>query len=69
MSAEIPILTESDLQLHAIAWSPEPGQRIAVINNSIVREGEVVEGFDIVSIATDGIVVEKDREQWRLMLR
>jgi hypothetical protein len=69
VSSSIPLLDASDLKLHAIAWSPEPDQRIAVINNSITREGDTIDGFNIVRIAQEEIVISKDRERWRLMLR
>ncbi len=69
VSSAIPIMRVSELKLHAIAWSKDPAKRMAVINNSITREGETVDGFSVVRIAQDEIVVRKDREQWRLMLR
>ena len=69
ISPTIPLLRAADLKLHAIAWSPEPSQRMAVINNSVTREGDTIEGFAVLLITEDEILVRKDREKWRLMLR
>ncbi|MEE9495097.1 MAG: general secretion pathway protein GspB [Desulfobacterales bacterium] len=59
-------LDDSKLKLQAIAWSDDPAQRIAVINNHVVREGESVEGFSVTQIRQDDIIVNDGTESWRL---
>lgn len=59
-------LQNKDLKLQAIAWAPEPAKRIAVINGSIVREGETIEGFTLMRIRKDDIVLNDGRKTWQL---
>jgi hypothetical protein len=59
-------LDDSKLKLQAIAWSDDAAQRIAVINNHVVREGESVEGFSVNQIRQDDIIVNDGTESWRL---
>jgi len=69
-TAAIPLIKEAGgLKLHAIAWSPEPDKRMAVVNELIVREGASFDEFSVVRIDPNEIVIQKDREQWRLILR
>ena len=65
----IPVLAADRLHLHAVAWSPSPVQRMAVINERIVREGESTEGFLLVHIGADYIIVREDGVSWRLQIR
>ena len=51
------------MKIQAIAWSPNSDERMAVINSRIVREGGSVEGFSVVAIRQDDVIV---REQGRL---
>jgi hypothetical protein len=62
-------LDESKLKLQAIAWSKNAAQRIAVINDHIVREGESVEGFFVTQIRQDDIIVNDGTESWRVEFR
>lgn len=59
-------LEGSKLKLMAIAWYPEPARRIAVINGSIIKEGESVEGFRITQIRKDDVVVSDGSRSWRV---
>ena len=59
-------LDDEKLKLQAIAWSKEPGQRIAVINGHVVREGESVEGFSINQIRREDVIVNDGTESWQL---
>ena len=69
--AAIPVKTEDDsgLKLQAIAWSENPKDRMAVINNSIVREGGSVGGAAITHIGEDMVVFKKEREEWKQLFR
>ncbi|WP_054030770.1 general secretion pathway protein GspB [Desulfatitalea tepidiphila] len=57
-------MTDGRLEVQAIAWAEEPSERMAVINNHIVREGGSVEGFFIVRIGKDTVIL---RENGRLL--
>ena len=61
-----PRLDNAKLKLQAIAWSKVAVQRIAVINNRIVREGESVEGFSINQIRQEDVVVSDGSQSWQL---
>jgi protein TonB len=64
--ADLPVLT-TDLKLQAISWASAPGGRLAVINGNIMREGASLEGYTIVQIDRDEVVVRKGSEQWKLV--
>lgn len=65
-TADLPVLT-TDLKLQAISWASAPGDRLAVINGNIMREGASLEGYTIVQIDRDEVVVRKGSEQWKLV--
>lgn len=65
-TADLPVLT-TDLKLQAISWAAAPGDRLAVINGNIMREGTSLEGYSIVQIDRDEVVVRKGSEQWKLV--
>lgn len=65
-ATDLPVLT-TDLKLQAISWAPLPGHRLAVINGNILREGAGLEGYVIVGIFRDEVVVRKGSEQWKLV--
>jgi hypothetical protein len=62
----LPVL-QTGLELQAVSWSPDPANRIAVINGSIIREGGSIEGYSVVRIAEDEVQVRKGLSQWRLV--
>lgn len=63
-----PELTDGRLKVHAIAWSPKAEERMAVLNNRVVYEGDSVEDFTIVVIRLDDVVVrEKEKGLWRVV--
>jgi hypothetical protein len=59
-------LDDSKLKLQAIAWSKDAAQRLAVINDHIVREGESVEGFLVNQIRQEDVVVNDGSASWQL---
>ncbi|MFC1811475.1 general secretion pathway protein GspB [Thermodesulfobacteriota bacterium] len=69
--AELPVkqVSETGLELQAIAWSGDTGSRIAVINGRIVREGGSVEDVSIVRINQDDVVFKKGGETWQQVFR
>ncbi|MGD9007731.1 MAG: general secretion pathway protein GspB [Desulfobacteraceae bacterium] len=60
-------LTDNRLKIQAIAWSPVPDERMAVINSSIVREGGSVEGFTVVAIRSDDVIVREKGQLYRVI--
>ena len=64
--AGLPRLSDSKLKLQAIAWAHEAPQRLAVINNRIVREGDSVDGYSIIQIRSEDVVVNDGTQSWRL---
>ncbi len=54
------------LSLHAISWSSNPINRIAVINSMVVKEGRRVEGGLVKRIEKDHVIIEKDGEDLML---
>lgn len=61
-----PRLDNAKLKLQAIAWSNVAAERIAVINDRIVREGESVEGYSINQIRQEDVVVNDGARLWQL---
>ena len=55
--------------LQAIAWSSDPQKRIAVINGSVVREGDVMFGNRIRRIDENAVFFENKTETWNLVFR
>jgi cytoskeletal protein RodZ len=53
-------MTDGRLKVQAIAWAEEASERMAVINNHIVREGGSVEGFFIVRIGKDTVILREN---------
>jgi hypothetical protein len=69
VEVEIPKLYDRDMKLQAVTWSRAPQKRIAVINNRILREGDMVSGYFINSINQDDVTISRDGEKWRLLFR
>ena len=67
--AVIPLLNDPDMKLQAITWSKDPQKRIAVINNSILRQGEVVSGYRIDAINQDDVVLNDRGKKWKIIFR
>jgi len=53
-------MTDGRVKVQAIAWAEEASERMAVINNHIVREGGSVEGFFIVRIGKDTVILREN---------
>lgn len=66
---ELPVLKDSGVKLQAITWSKDPQKRIAVINNSILRQGETVSGYRIEIINQDDVVLNDRGQKWKLLFR
>jgi hypothetical protein len=66
---EIPALSDPEIKLQAITWSKNPLKRIVVINNRILRQGEMVLGYRIDSINQDDVVLNDAGNRWKLIFR
>lgn len=55
----LPVLDTPELVMQAVAWSENPAQRVAVIGNRVAREGDFVNGYVVVRINQDDVVVRK----------
>jgi len=55
----------SGIKLQAIAWSSDPKQRIAVVNDRILKEGSSIEGTLIIRIDKNDVSFQKGGEQWK----
>jgi hypothetical protein len=66
---EIPKLNDPDMKLQAVTWSRVPQKRIAVINNRILREGDMVSGYLIISINQDDVVISRGGKKWKFFFR
>ncbi len=54
------------LQLQAISWSDLPKARITIINGRILHEGQSVEGYTVIQIRPDNVVLDKAETYWKL---
>ncbi len=63
----LPVLSSPDLDLQAVAWSAAPAQRVAVIGNRVVKEGDFVLGYMVLRINQDDIVVRKQGVSSRIL--
>ena len=59
-------IADSKLKLQALAWSDDAVRRMAVINGRIVHEGESVEGYQVVEIRVEDVIVNAAGKSWRL---
>jgi hypothetical protein len=57
-------LTDGSLSIQAIAWSANPDERIAVINNRVTREGASIDGYSIITIAEEAVYARKEGKLW-----
>lgn len=62
----IPRLTDGRLKVQAIAWAPDAQDRMAVVNTHIVHEGHTVEGFSVITIEEDAVVVREGGQLYRV---
>ena len=66
-SAEKIQAADDRLKLQAIAWSDDARQRIVVINDQVLREGDAVDGVLVSEIGRDEVTV-KDGDRLRKLI-
>lgn len=62
-------LNDVSVKLQAISWSANPEKRLAVINNSIVRQGDRAGSYVVEQINKDDLLVRQEKEIWILPFR
>ena len=61
------VLPKDALQLQAISWSEMPSERITIVTGRILREGQSIDGYTVVEIRSEDVIVEKEGKRWRLV--
>ena len=60
---------DTPIKVQAIAWSDDPAQRLAVINDTIAREGQFIDDILVVGIRPEKIIIRKGGIMWELIFR
>ena len=59
-------IEDDKLKLQALAWSDDAARRMAVINGRIVHEGDSVDGYQVLKIREEDVIVNKSGKSWSL---
>jgi hypothetical protein len=59
-------LENKKMKLQALAWASDPGKRMVVIGGQVIREGDDVNGYDVVKIMEDKIILQQGGQYYRL---
>lgn len=62
-------LENGSLKVQAISWDQRHANRIAVIDNRVLREGDFVQGYRLVSIEKDSVILHYSGNDYRLGFR
>lgn len=59
------------IQLQALVWSPEAGERFVVINDRLIKEGGALDDIVVVRINRDDVLLSEGGDRWheRFQLR
>ena len=60
------LLARGTLQLQAISWSETPSSRLTVVDGRILREGQSADGYTVIQIRPEDVILGKDGKRWRL---
>lgn len=63
------MLNNANMKLQAISWSENSEKRLAVINDSIVHQGDRAGSYIVIRINTDDVILRQDKEMWILPFR
>ena len=61
------VLSKDTLPLQAISWSDIPSERITIIAGQILREGQNVDGYTVIEIRPEDVILEKAGKQWKVV--
>ena len=56
------------IKLQAVAWGANPDECMAIINDRLVHQGSVVDGFTVASIDEKAVILTREGDRWRLFL-
>jgi len=59
-------LENDRMMLQAVAWAPRPEKRMGVIDGQVVREGDNANGYTVVKIRKQNIILQRDGQYFRL---
>ena len=59
-------LENDRMMLQAVAWAPRPEKRMGVIDGQVVREGDDANGYTVVKIRKQNIILQRDGQYFRL---
>jgi hypothetical protein len=59
-------INDDNLKLQALAWSDDADRRMVVINGHIVHEGESVDGYQILKIREEDVIIQQGGKSWKL---
>jgi Type II secretion system protein B len=62
-------LKNNRMKVQAISWDQSQSNRIAVIDNSVLREGDSVQGYRLVRIEKDSVILNYSGSEYRLGFR
>jgi heme/copper-type cytochrome/quinol oxidase subunit 2 len=66
---EIFPMENDDLRVQAISWAYDPESRIAVINNKVLGEGDSVQGYCLIRIEKDSVILHDSGKNYRLKIK
>ena len=69
IAPKIPPLKDHALKIQAISWDQDTSNRIIVINNSILSEGDAIQEFQVIRIEKDAVILNDNGENYRLKFR
>ncbi len=55
-----------DLQLQGLVYSKEPKERMVIINQKTLREGDTFQGIRVKQIQKDSVLLQKNATTWRI---
>jgi len=59
-------LKNDQMMLQAVAWAPRPEKRMGVIDGQVIREGDDANGYTVVKIRKQNIILQRDGQYFRL---
>ncbi len=59
-------LENDRMMLQAVAWAPRPEKRMGVIDGQVVREGDDANGYTVVKIRKQNIILQREGQYFRL---
>ena len=59
-------LENDRMMLQAVAWAPRPEKRMGVIDGQVVREGDDANGYTVVKIRKQNVILQRDGQYFRL---